>query len=100
MSIFRRDAKRDANEEAIADALLAVGASVTRISAKGAPDLLVGFRGETTLMEVKRAPGPKGGTSRGKLTNDQIEWRGAWRGRPPVIVRTPAEALAAIGATP
>ena len=99
MSIHRRDARRDKNECPIADALLAAGASVTRISAKGAPDLLVGYRGETTLIEVKRAPGPKGGTSRGKLTKDQIAWRDAWQGRPPVIVRTPEEALRAIGAT-
>ena len=34
------------------------------------------------------------------LSRDQLAWRGGWRGAPPVIVRTPAEALAAIGATP
>lgn len=100
MTIHRRDARRDANEAAIVAAMTAAGASVTPVSAKGAPDLLVGFRGETTLLEVKREEGPKGGTSRGRLTKDQIAWRAAWRGRPPVIVRTPAEALAAIGAAP
>ncbi len=97
MSLHRRDAKRDANEAAIVAALIAAGASVTPISAKGAPDLLVGYRWRTRLLEVKRAAGPRGGTSRGKLTDDQIAWRAAWQGEPPVIVRTPAEALAAIG---
>lgn len=100
MSLHRRAARRDDNEAAIVEALTAAGASVTPISAKGAPDLLVGYRGKTRLMEVKRAAGPRGGTSRGELTADQIAWRAAWQGEPPVIVRTPAEALAAIGAAP
>ena len=34
------------------------------------------------------------------LTKAQIDFRAEWRGAPPVIVRTPAEALRAIGAGP
>jgi hypothetical protein len=41
---------------------------------------LVGFRGETLLMEVKR----KGG----KLTPAQVEFRKRWRGSPPITVTT------------
>ena len=75
----------------------------------GLPDLLVGHRGRTFLIEVKHAPGPRGGTHRsgnksrggdGVLTADQLAWWSAWRGAPPVIVRTPEEALAAIGVVP
>ncbi len=111
MSIHRRAARRDANEAAIVAALIAAGASVTHLSVAGAPDLLVGAAGRTVLIEVKRERGPRGGKrgggrSRpgmggdGELTADQIAWRAEWRGEPPVIVRTPAEALAAIGAAP
>jgi Holliday junction resolvase len=106
MSIHRRAARRDKSEPAIVAALEAVGATVTRISAGGCPDLLVGFRGETFLLECKEPLGPKGGKSfylakgrgKGDMTQDQIDWHAQWRGRPPVVVRTVDEALRAIGA--
>lgn len=109
MSIFRRAAGRDSNEAAIVDALVAAGASVTRLSAEGVPDLLVGIAGRTYLLEVKHLSATGRTvrrTSQGKRpdadgrTAAQAAWWAAWRGAPPVIVRTPAEALAAIGATP
>jgi hypothetical protein len=93
----RRAAKRDANEPEIVSALRAVGATVTMLSAEGVPDLLVGYLSETYLLEVKAPRGPKGGTG-GALTYEQVDWWGSWEGRPPVIVRTVDEALAAIGA--
>jgi hypothetical protein len=125
VSIHRRAARRDDNEAAIIAVLLAAGASVTRLNGSGETptvvdgkartiyggetDLLVGIAGRTLLIEVKRERGPRGGKrgggrSRpgmggdGELTADQIAWRAAWKGSPPVIVRTPDEALAAIGA--
>lgn len=49
--------KRDANEGAIVDALERVGATVFRVSAPGAPDLLVAFRGYWIPMEIKTATG-------------------------------------------
>lgn len=88
---MRQAAKRDANESAIKAALKAAGASVTPLSAPGVPDLLVGFRGETILMEVK--------DGRNDLTDDQRDWHGDWKGRKVWIVRTVEEALQAIGAT-
>lgn len=100
MSLHRRDAKRDANEAPIVEALRAAGASVERLSGPDLPDLLVGWQGANVLLEVKREAGKRGGTSNRKLLPGQVAWRDAWRGRPPVIVRTPEEALAAIGATP
>ena len=124
MTFHHRRTNRDRNEAAIVAALVAAGASVTILKADGEttaivdgkpvrvhggePDLLVGYRGRSTLMEVKRERGPRGGKrgggstrpgqgGDGELTADQIAWRAAWQGEPPVIVRTPAEALAAIG---
>lgn len=104
---MRRAANRDASEAAIVAALRGVGASVTLLSQDGVPDLLVGWRGETFLLEVKTASstgrtvrktsGGERPDERG-LTRAQQVWWAAWTGRPPVIVRTPAEALAAIGA--
>lgn len=106
----RHAARRDENEPAIADALRAAGATVVYRNGKGEPDLDVGFRGENYKLEVKLPLGPRGGKrgggstrpgqgGDGTLTADQIKWWAAWRGRPPVIVRTPEEALRAIGAT-
>jgi hypothetical protein len=102
MSLHRRAARRDANEAEIIAALRAVGATVQQLSGEDVPDLLVGFRGVDHLMEIKRPLGPRGGHAEGikhvSLTPDQAKWHAAWRGRPPVVVRTVDEALAAIGA--
>lgn len=114
MSYGKRAARRDDSEGPIVEALRAAGASVTVIGmGDGVPDLLCGFRGTTYLLEVKAPLGPRGGNrgrstgaarvsagGDGTLSRDQLAWWAAWRGAPPVIVRTPAEALAAIGATP
>lgn len=51
--------------------------------------MLVGFEGTTYLMEVKVA--------KGRLSKAQEEFHASWRGGPIVVIRTPLEALAAIG---
>jgi Holliday junction resolvase len=89
-SVKRRAAKRDANERGIIDALRDVGATVVQLSDTGVPDLLVGFRGASYLLEVK-AP-------RGTLTDEQTAFLALWRGQVAVI-RSVDEALAVIGAT-
>jgi hypothetical protein len=99
--VFARN--RDSNERAIVDALVAAGASVTRLNETGVPDLLVGFRGETFLLEVKRegARGGRrhyGGLDERGLARTQQLWWDRWSGRAPQIVTKPSEALAAIGA--
>lgn len=82
--------KRDANEAEIVAALLKVGATVERITTGGGvPDLLVGYRGHTILMEVK--------TKKGKLNATQAEWHDAWRGTPAVLVWSVEGALREIG---
>lgn len=100
MSLRRLAVQRDANEPAIVAALEAVGATVTRLNMRDVPDLLVGFRRENYLLEVKRPAGKRGGTSDDgqRLSEGQEIWHCTWRGRTPAVVRTPEEALIAIGA--
>lgn len=88
----RLNAKRDANEPEIVNALRQVGAGVFRISAKDVCDLLVIFRGVTYLIEVKA---PKGVVKPG-----QREFIAAWNeaGGKAAIVRSVDDALQAIGA--
>lgn len=93
---MRRAAKVDANQPEIVKALEAVGACVQSLAAvgQGVPDLLVGIRGETFLIEIK--DGAKVKSAR-QLTDAQIEWHAAWRGGRCVVASSVAEALAAIG---
>jgi hypothetical protein len=102
---MRRFAQRDTNEGPIVDALRAAGASVTKISQDGVPDLLVGYRGHDRLLEVKHLTvtgKTLRQTSQGQrpdargLTPCQQKWWATWLGAPPSIVRTPDEALAVL----
>ena len=87
----RWDARTDANQSEIVAALRAVGASVVVLSrvGQGCADLSAGFRGSNYFLEVK--------TDNGKLTPAELEFQQMWRGHY-AIVRTPEEALKAIGA--
>lgn len=88
---MRRAARVDANQKAIVRALRQAGATVQHLHTigQGCPDLLVGFREDTFLLEVK--------TKRGKLTSDEADWHLMWRGSVVWIVRCVEDALAAIG---
>jgi hypothetical protein len=93
---MRRAAKIDANQESVVIALRAAGASVQSLAAvgKGVPDLLVGFKGQTLLMEIKdglKAPSAQ------RLTEDQLTWHGAWKGGSLAVVDGPEAALRMIG---
>lgn len=105
-----RAARRDTNEAAIVAALEAAGAAVQQLDPP-LPDLLVSYRGELHLLEVKdRAEGKAtrtpmrrnhAGDVPASLTTQQVVWWRSWegrRGRPPTVVLDAAEALAAIGA--
>lgn len=84
-----RHARRvDKNQEAIVKVFRGCGASVEVLSdvGRGVPDLLVGFRGITLLVEVK--------SEKGKLTVEQRNWNVAWSGSTPIIVRSIDDALA------
>jgi len=84
-----RNAKRDANEPEIIEALEAAGAEVVQLDKPC--DLLVGFEKVTHLMEVKNPDGAN------RIEKDQAEFFAAWPGSPIHIVRTPKEALAIVG---
>ena len=93
---MRRAGRTDAPQKAIVAALREVGASVaiTSGAGNGLPDLIVGWRGETYLLEIKDGDKP---ASRKRLTDAEAHFVEHWRGRPVAIVESVAEALAAIG---
>lgn len=84
----------DRNQPEIVAALRAHGASVQTLHevGKGCPDLVVGLCGVNLLMEVKdwqQRPSAR------RLTEDEMTWHGAWRGRV-LVVQTIDEALEAL----
>lgn len=83
-------AKRDTNEPEIIEAYSHIGATVYQLNEKGVPDLLVGFRGVTYLVEVKYGYG--------KLTEPQEDFIKVWNGQPVLVVYNVDEALRGIGA--
>ena len=86
MSNIRRNAKRDANEPAIINALIKVGCKVYRIMSieRGCPDLLVFRDRNVYALEVK--------TKTGKLSEKQKEsvYQGA------IIVTSALEAISVV----
>ena len=89
---MRRAANVDGNQKPIVEALRAVGATVTHLHqvGKGCPDLLVGFRRRAYLLEVK--------SEDGELDESQVVWHRTWAGPAVSVVRSPEDALRAIGA--
>ena len=94
---MRRAGKIDTNQPEIVAALKSVGATVQSLApvGNGVPDLLVGFRKQTFLLEVKDGAKPP---SARELTKDQIAWHMEWWGGPCQVVNSVTEALIAIGA--
>lgn len=92
MSLHRWDARRDDNEAAIVKALRAAGATVIQLSGRKVCDLLVGFRGKTFLMGVKKPDGPRGG-KRARLRKSGDHRPEQWAGGPWEIVTTEEQAL-------
>ena len=86
-----RAAKVDANQAEIVKALRDVGADVLSIAQLGhnAPDLIVGFRGENYIFEVKAS-------KKSKLRPGQVIFALNWRGKYSRI-NSVADALKAIG---
>ena len=81
----------DANQNAIVEALRKAGATVRIISqGDGIPDLLVGYKGYTILMEVK--DGDKVPSAR-KLTEAEQKFFDDWRGGMLVVVNSVEECL-------
>lgn len=88
MTVHQRAERRDDNEPAVVDALRKAGALVERLSGPGLPDLLVLYRGQLFLIDVK--------SRRGQATMAQK--RLLAQGWPIWFVRTPDAALVVIGA--
>ncbi len=86
----------DANQDPIVRALRKVGATVQSLAkvGDGTPDLLVGFRRQSYLLEVKDPAQPP---SKRTLRDSQEHWHAVWRGLPVSVVETPEDALRAIG---
>ncbi len=88
---MRRSAKVDANQHPIVKSLKEIfGPScVLDLSAvgKGCPDLAIGVRGKTLLLELK--------TDKGTLTPSQIRFHRTWDGHV-AVVHTLEEALKVI----
>jgi len=78
----------DANQKLIVGTLQALGASVVLLHDAGAgvPDLLVGYRGITCLVEVKNPD------LKGKLNERQQAWHAAWLGAPVAVIYTAEQA--------
>lgn len=81
---MRRRAKADANQQQIVRELRALGMSVrhTHTIGQGFPDLAVGWRGVTLLVELK--------VDGGRLSADEVEFFEAWRGAA-IVARTSEE---------
>ena len=81
---MRRAAKVDSNQDAVVDAYRDLGCTVTSLAGlgRGVPDLLVGYRGKLSLVEVK--------TPKGKLRPMQEEFRKLW---PVRVVRSVEEVI-------
>lgn len=88
---MRRAARVDANAEQIVSALRACGATVRVVTqGDGLPDLLVGYRGHTLLLEVKDGRKPP---SARKLTEAEEKFFMDWRGGLLAVVNSVDEAL-------
>lgn len=85
---MRRAAKVDKSQAAIVKALRTAGCQVESLAAigRGVPDLIVHRAMKLWLLECK--------TGSGDLTPAQRAWHALW---PVHIVRTPEEALRAVG---
>jgi len=83
-------AKRvDCNQKDIVHALKTFGATVVDLSGvgKGCPDLLIGFKGTTYLIEIKK-------DSKAKFTPQQLQFNELWAGGVIARIQTIDEAVA------
>ena len=92
---LRRRTRADTNQSDIVGGLRKGGASVYILD--DPLDLLVGYEGWTTLVEVKGPKGPKGGVSMRGLTDAQRDFIDTWKGGRILIVRSLEEAMTGIG---
>jgi len=88
---MRRANRIDDNQNDIVAALRKAGATVRVISqGEGIPDLLVGFRGETILLEVKDGNKPPSART---LTPAEKKFFDEWEGGLCMVVKSVKDAL-------
>ena len=65
----------DENKKTLIHTFIALGASVLNLSTvgRGCPDLLIGYKGKTVLVEIKS-------NSKATFTEPQIKFMQEWRG--------------------
>lgn len=87
--------KVDRNQPEIVRALRRAGASVQSLASvgKGCPDLAVGLKGQTWLIEVKDWQQPP---SRKRLSPDEKLWHQSWQGHV-AVAETVEDALRIVG---
>ena len=74
---MRTDARKDEHQAELVAGLRKIGATVEILSGKGIPDLLVGFRKQNFLLEVK-TPGRH-------VTPAQLQFFTLWRGQAAIV---------------
>ena len=87
-------ARIDTNHKEIVKALRDAGATVVSMASlkHGTPDILVGYAGETILMEIKR-------DAKAKFTPDQLDFLSKWKGGAISRVDSVEAAIRALGIT-
>jgi Holliday junction resolvase len=87
-------ARIDTNHKEIVAALRQAGATVVSLAAMkhGCPDLLVGYEGETLLIEIKK-------DTKAKFTPDQLDFMAKWKGGAISRVDSVDAAIRALGVT-
>lgn len=82
---MRYSARLDNNHREIVNALIDFGVSVLECHTigRGFPDLIIGYCGITTLMEIKN---PKTQYGRAGLNKNQRKWQENWKGGPIAVV--------------
>jgi len=65
----------DENQKQLVHTFIALGASVLNLSTvgRGCPDLLIGYKGKSILVEIKR-------NSKSTFTDPQVKFMQEWRG--------------------
>lgn len=96
--MLRTAARVDANQAEIVSALRAIGASVLlTFQLKNCFDILVGYRKQTFLFEIKDPAQPP---SARQLTAGEAKFKAEWRGSEYHVIETFEQALAIITAPP
>ena len=73
MTIYKK--RVDENQKTLVHTFIALGCSVLNLSivGRGCPDLLIGYRGKSVLVEIKR-------DSKAYFTEPQVKFMQEWRG--------------------